>query len=446
MSDLLGEATEILQHLIRNACVNDGSPGSGGESRNADLLASYLDGAGLHLERYEPLPGRASLIARLEGRDATAPSLLLMGHTDVVPVTAECWRHDPFGGELIDGEIWGRGALDMQSLTATMAVALRHLGAEGFSPAGDLIYLAVADEEAGGTYGAEWLTDHHPEAVRCDYLITEGGGFHLPFSAPGAPRVSVKVAEKGGLWCTLVIRGTPGHGSTPFGTDNALIKAAEVVARLARCRPLARVPEPWRLMVEALELPAPLAGALLDPEKIREGGLSELDPVILRLAHACTHLTLAPTVMQAGVKNNVIPDYAQIKLDIRTLPGQDGQEILSLLEDALGDLWSSVEFVVDSRGVANASPIDTPLWDSLQRATAKLLPGARCVPYLMPGMTDARFFRRLGTTAYGFGLYSDRFSFAERMATVHGHDERVDQESLRLTTELWLAVAKDFLG
>src|SRR5947207_9841757 len=170
-----GRVTELVQTLIRNACVNDGSPESGGEGRSVDVLANVLEGGGLDLQRYEPAPGRASLVARIEGRDPDAPTLMLMGHTDVVPVNAPAWRHDPFGGELIDGEVWGRGAIDMLNLTASMAVAFRHLATTGFRPKGTLIYLGVADEEAGGHWGAEWMVDRHWDAIGADYVLTESG-------------------------------------------------------------------------------------------------------------------------------------------------------------------------------------------------------------------------------------------------------------------------------
>ncbi|HTH04510.1 MAG TPA: M20/M25/M40 family metallo-hydrolase, partial [Ilumatobacteraceae bacterium] len=169
MDDPTGEVTELLQQLIRNACVNDGTEQSGGETASADVLATYLEGSGLDLERFEAVPGRANLVARIEGTDASAPSLLLMGHTDVVPVNADRWRHDPFGGEVIDGEVWGRGAVDMLNLTASMAVAFKHLATSGFTPKGTLIYLGVADEEALGTYGADYLVEHERDAVAADY-------------------------------------------------------------------------------------------------------------------------------------------------------------------------------------------------------------------------------------------------------------------------------------
>src|SRR6266542_2805927 len=176
MAEITSEVTNLLQQLIRNGCVNDGTPESGGEVRSVDLLSAYLGDAGSEQERFEPVPGRASMVARIEGTDPDAPSLLLMGHTDVVPVNADRWRRDPFGGELVDGEVWGRGAVDMLNETASMAVAFRRLVEEGFKPKGTLIYLAVADEEALGTYGAHWMLENNRDAVLADYVITEMGG------------------------------------------------------------------------------------------------------------------------------------------------------------------------------------------------------------------------------------------------------------------------------
>ncbi len=228
MSD---EVTDLLQHLIRNVCVNDGTPESGQEVRSADVIESFLEGDGIELERYEAAPGRTSLVGRIEGSDPDAPTLLLMGHTDVVPVNPDGWRHDPFGGELIDGEVWGRGAVDMLNLTASMAVATKRLARSGFRPKGTLIYLAVADEEALGSMGAEHLVDHEADAVRADYVITESGG--IPIPSPTGLKLPVIVAEKGSHWAQLRVSGTPGHGSQPYKTDNALVTAAAVVQRIA---------------------------------------------------------------------------------------------------------------------------------------------------------------------------------------------------------------------
>jgi acetylornithine deacetylase/succinyl-diaminopimelate desuccinylase-like protein len=236
MSD---EVTDLLQHLIRNACVNDGTETSGHEVRSADLLETYLEGDGLDIERYEAAPGRTSLVARIEGSDPTAPRVLLMGHTDVVPVNPDGWRHDPFGGELIDGEVWGRGAVDMLNLTASMAVATKRLAREGFRPRGTLIYLAVADEEALGSMGAGHLVEHEADAVRADYVITESGG--IPIPSPTGLKLPVIVAEKGSHWAQLRVSGTPGHGSQPYKTDNALVTAAAVVQRIAEYQPATEI-------------------------------------------------------------------------------------------------------------------------------------------------------------------------------------------------------------
>jgi len=239
----VNDVIELVQNLIRNRCVNDGAPDSGGEEANADLLASYLEGAGLEVQRFRSAPGRANLVARIEGTDPSAPTLCLLGHTDVVPVNEERWERDPFGGELVDDYIWGRGAIDMFNLTASMAVATKALASSGFRPRGTLIYAAVADEEALGTYGAEYLLAHETDAVRCDYLITEAGG--MPMRTPAGLRLPVLAAEKGPMWSRLRVVGSPGHASMPFGADNALVKAAEVVRRLDQYRPGARIDDGW---------------------------------------------------------------------------------------------------------------------------------------------------------------------------------------------------------
>src|SRR4051812_31613182 len=237
-NELTGATTELLQTLIRNQCVNDGTPESGEEVRNAELLETYLSGAGIGIERFESMPGRGSIVARIEGSDPSAPTLCLMGHTDVVPVNPAGWSRDPFGGELIDGEVWGRGAIDMLNITASMAVAFRDLARSGWKPKGTLIYFGVADEEAGGTWGAEWMCNNEWDAIRSDYVLTEMGGW----SAVGhddVRRVVVNTGEKGIGWRRLRVTGTPAHGSMPFGADNALVKAAEVIRRLSQYRPKA---------------------------------------------------------------------------------------------------------------------------------------------------------------------------------------------------------------
>jgi len=438
-----GEVTELLQALIRNACVNDGAVSSGHEQRSVDTLRGYLGDTSLDLEVYEPQPGRASLVGRIEGRNPEAPTLLLMGHTDVVPVTAERWRHDPFGGELIDGEVWGRGAVDMLNLTASMAVAVKQLAREGWSPEGTLIYLAVADEEALGNHGARHLVQHERDAVVADYVITESGG--IPIPGPAGLRLPVIVGEKGTYWCRLTVQGTPGHGSQPYKTDNALVTASEVVRRLHEFRPETQIHDVFRRFLEGMGYPEALVAPLLSPDDFRSA-IEALPLGMARQFHACTHLTMSPNTVHGGLKINSIPDEVQLEVDIRTLPGQTAAEARAILLEALGDLADRVDIEVVEDDEATASPIDTPLWDTLARATESFYPGSAIVPYLTVGGTDARFFRQQGKTAYGFGMFSERLSFEDYGTMFHGDDERIDVESLSLSTALWDTVARDLLG
>ncbi len=442
--DLTGEVTELLQQLIRNGCVNDGTPESGQEVRNADVLRTYLEGAGLDVQTYEPVPGRTSLVARIEGSDPSAPTVCWCGHTDVVPVTPSGWRRDPFGGELVDGEQWGRGAVDMLNITASMAVAFKELARRGWRPRGTLVYFAVADEEAGGHHGAEWMVDNEWDAVGCDYLLTESGGLVLP--SPRGEHVSMTAGEKGVAWRRLRVRGTPGHGSMPFGTDNALVKAAEVVRRLAAYRPRAGVSDLWRAYVGALDLDDDLRAALVDPARVYDACERLDDGRVAKLAHACTHMTFSPNVVHGGVKTNVIPDVVDIDVDVRTLPGETGADVEANLAEALGDLAADVVVTVLEDGASTASPLDTPMWDALERAVRKAYPEATLVPRLTAGGTDARFFRQRGAVAYGAALFSRSVTPAAFATRFHGHDERVDVDSLDLTTRLWLDVAEDVLG
>jgi acetylornithine deacetylase/succinyl-diaminopimelate desuccinylase-like protein len=448
-ADLTGATVELLQTLIRNECVNDGTALSGQETRNADVLQSYVEGAGVVVERWEPTPGRASFVARLEGRDPSAPSLCLMGHTDVVPVHAHGWTRDPFGGELVrnaDGvdEVWGRGAVDMLNLTASMAVAFKDLAERGVRPRGDLIYFAVADEEAGSAHGARWVADHHPDSIRCDYLLTESGGLHD--GSPEAPAIGVTVGEKGVAWRRLRVHGTPGHGSMPFRIDNALVKAAAVVQRLSEYRPAPRFHELWPARVESMGLPPELKEALLDPARI-DAALDALPNVgAAAHLHACTHTTFSPNLIDGGVmKANVIPDSITLDVDVRTLPGEGTAEVEAHLRAALGDLADHVEVEILLDDPASISRTDTPLWDALQRAVSVPFPGASLAPQFSVGFTDARVFRELGAISYGAGLFSPTVDAAEFGRRFHGHDERVDVESLGLTVELWQRVVADLM-
>jgi len=437
------EVVDLLRLMVRNACVNDGTETSGHEIANADLLRSRLEGSGCDLESYEPLPGRASLVARIEGIDPGAPALCYLGHTDVVPVNPDTWSRDPFGGELVDGELWGRGAVDMLNITASMAVAFERLARSGFRPRGTLILAAVADEEALGSHGAGWLSEQVPSSVRADYVITESGG--VPIDTPGGRRLPIMVGEKGSCWCRLRIRGVAGHASAPLRTDNALVTTAAVVGRLAAFRPAANMHDAWRRFVAGMSLPDEIAAMFCDPARIDDLCESFPDAGLARQAHACTHMTIAPTIVHGGTKLNVIPDQVELDLDVRTLPGQSEADVRSLLAEAVGDLADKVEVLWAHNDPASESPVDTPLWNELAAMVNRFHPGAEPVPYFSTGATDGRFFRRQGAVAYGFGMFSDRLSFEQFLSMFHGDDERVDVESLALSAEMFEALPRSFL-
>ena len=444
---LTAQTVELLQQLIRNRCVNDGTVGSGQEARTTGMLRAYLEGSGLDLEVYEPegAPGRTSLVVRIEGTDPAAPTLCLMGHTDVVPVTPEHWTRDPFGGELVDGEVWGRGAVDMLNLTASQAVAFKALARRpgGWRPRGTLVYLACADEEAGGALGAGHVCKRHWDSLRADYLLTENGG---TVSARGGElNVSVHVGEKGVAWRRLRVKGTPGHGSMPYRADNALVKAAHVVSRLADYRPSPYVDDLWAGFVASLDLDPGVKAELVDPSRVDEC-IATLPGGLARFAWSATHTTFSPNLCRGGVKTNVIPDVVDIEVDIRTVPGDNDDEVRRHLDKALGDLSDDVEVEKLFSKQASVSPTGTPLWDVLGRVVDGHYPGARLLPRLIVGFTDAPYFREHGAVAYGFGLFS-RTLTAEAMAgRFHGNDERIDVDSLALTTQAWLEVCEQFLG
>ena len=435
---------DLTRQLIRNACVNDGSAASGNEARNAELLGSELEGRGCDIQVYEPLPGRTSLVARIDGTDPGAPALCYLGHTDVVPANPDTWTRDPFGAELIDGEIWGRGAIDMLNLAAAMSVAFRRLAESGFRPRGSLILAAVADEEALGGHGAGWLAEHAAADVAADYVITETGG--VPIDTPSGRRLPVILSEKGNCWSRIRIHGAGGHGSMPLRTDNAIVTAAELIRRLAACRPAATISDSWRQCVEAMAMPADLTAALLDPGRIEEACDTLADLGLARQAYSSTHLTIAPTIVHGGTKTNVIPDQVDLDLDIRTLPGQQEADIRNLVVELAGNLADRIEILAMRLDLASESPTGTPLWSALDNMASRFHPGSRVMPFLGVGASDARFFRRQGSVAYGFGMFSDRIGIGEYLTMYHGDDERVDVASLQMSAEMFEALAREFLS
>jgi acetylornithine deacetylase/succinyl-diaminopimelate desuccinylase-like protein len=440
MSD---QVVSLLQQLIRNECVNDGTPESGHEHRSVATLIDFL---GVEGEIFEPAEGRQSLVYRVAGSDSSAPSLAMVPHLDVVPADPAGWTRNPFGAEIVDGFVYGRGAVDMLNVTAAMAVAVKPYLTGERRPRGDLLFAAVADEEAGGALGAHALVNERWDLVEADFLLTEVA--YPPISYTRDEAIPVATGEKGAFWTVLRSVGTPGHGSAPYQSDNALRKMSEAVHGLFSEEMPVAITHEWREFVATLDLPEQLRTHLVDPDRVDEAleALAVTDPLFARYAHAVTHLTISPNMLQAGVKSNVIADHAKANVDIRSLPGMDRSFVDSFLYKAMGGARDDVEIEPFMDIEATVSPTGNPLWEAIADSVEELEGHRRLIPTLMTVGTDARFWRqKAGTIAYGVGLYDDRMGFSEMLSLFHGHDERVSVESVLRTTRLYEEVLRRFL-
>jgi len=386
---LRDEAVELLQALIRLDTVNP----PGNETAAAELLRAYLEPFGVECELYARVPERANLVARIPGR-GEGPSLLLLSHTDTVLADPAEWSVDPWSGELRDGCVWGRGALDMKDQVAASAVAIAALAREGFRPPGDLIFAATADEEMGEgvTYGLEWLCEEHPDAVRCDYAVNEGAGDRVELG--GRVLYLCSAAEKRSSPFVLRVHGRSGHGSMPAIADNALVKAARFVERLG-----AFEPEPV-LIPEAAGFLEAVAGSVPPVEDALALARS-IDPVAAELVEPLLGMTVAPTMISASQKRNVIPGQCEVTVDCRLLPGQTEAEADGLVRSWLGEGDYEVEWR-DAQG-GTRSELGTPLWSAIESFVDVIEPGARLAPICVAGFTDSHWLREaFGTVAYGF--------------------------------------------
>lgn len=438
------EEAELLRALIRNGCVNDGRHVVG-EEPNADALRAVLEGCGVDIEAVDPEPTRRSLVVRLPGTDPSAPTLLLLAHTDVVPVTRDRWTHDPFGGELVDGFVWGRGALDMLGYAATMALAVRDHARQGRRGRGDIVFAAVADEEMLGSLGTTWLMDHRPELLRTDWVLTEGGG-SLARSA-GGPRIAASVSEKGVWRIVLAVRGVPRHAALNYSHDDALARAVEVCRRLSAARSEVVVSEPWRWFVEE-GWDEPARSALTNPRHI-DRVIARLDPTPAHMVHASTRMTIAVTAITSNGSWNTVPSEARLEVQVRTVPGQSREHVVAQITSALDDLMPDVSIEVCEGSPATTTPPGTDLWRITEQAVQAQAPGTRLQPTLNPGTTDARTFRARGADAFGVGLLSREFPMEQISTMMHGDDERIDLASLAMMRRLWgdvLALHADVPG
>jgi acetylornithine deacetylase/succinyl-diaminopimelate desuccinylase-like protein len=412
---LRDEATGLLQELLRLNTVNP----PGNETIAAELLRDYLGDSGVSSELYALEPERANLVARIPGR-GEGPSLLLLSHTDTVVADPEEWSVDPWSGELKDGCIWGRGALDMKGHVAAAATTIATLAREGFEPAGDLVFAATADEEVGVDVGLSWLCKAHPEAVRTDYCVNEGGGERVLLG--GRPVYLCTTAEKMSAPFRLSVHGRSGHASMPGIADNALVRAARLVERLAGLRvPPRLIPETEALFAALGDVPGP---AELD------GIVAELPPDVRETVEPMLGLALSPTMISASARTNVIPGLCEVVCDCRLLPGDTPEDVEPAIRAALGEDSYDLEWIEAVGGTR--SPLATPLRDAIEAFVDEDDPGAVVVPVVSPGFTDSHFLREaFGTVAYGFlPMRAMDTELAARL--IHSADERIAVDDLEL--------------
>lgn len=422
---LRDEATALLRDLLRLDTVNP----PGNETQAAELLCAYLEAAGVACELYARVPERANLVARLPGR-GDGPSLLLLSHTDTVVADPAEWTVDPWSGEVRDGCVWGRGALDMKGHVAAAAVAVATLAREGFEPAGDLVFAATADEEVGQDFGLSWLCREYPDAVRTDYCVNEGGGDWV--HVDGRPVYLCSTAEKMSAPFRLRVHGRSGHASMPGIADNALVRAARLVDRLAAfSEPPRLTPETEAFFATLGDVPAPDALAR---------SVGELPADVRAMVDPMLGTAVSPTMIVASQRVNVIPGLCEVVCDCRLLPGDTPADVEPALRALLGADGYDLEWVEAVGGTR--SPLATPLWDAIASFVAEEEPEARVAPVVSPGFTDSHFLREaFGTVAYGFfPLRTMDPELAARL--VHSADERIAVEDLELGTRFLLHIVR----
>jgi acetylornithine deacetylase/succinyl-diaminopimelate desuccinylase-like protein len=461
-----GELVETLRALIRIPSVNPAPADAGaGETRAAQWIAAALADRDVRSEILELVPGRGSVVARLRGDGTGGDPLLLLSHLDVVPAPPEGWTHDPFGGDVADGYVWGRGAVDMKDLVAMELTVVRMLAEEaraaGRDPGSDpvpgltrdVIFASTADEEAGGLNGIAWILAERPELLRAAGAINESGAVATTFR--GRRFYPIGVSEKGYAVYRLTVHGAWGHGSMPRD-DNAVVRAATAVTRLATQGP----PRPMPLMATSLRRLADEVGAdedgaaaarvlralASDDARLADAGLDAIcEPAMARVLRALVRDTISPTIVHAGVKYNVIPGEAMIEIDCRVLPGTTEEDMREIVVGRLADLAVHVDVELVIHAPAVAAPLDDPLYPLLEQTVRDHDPDGIPIPFMVPFATDAKHTATLGIPTYGFSpLQLDpEERFLDRF---HGVDERVGVEALRWGLPVLYDVVRRYCG
>ena len=436
-NQIINEVTTTLQDLLRFDTTNP----PGNETVCVEYIAAKLKREGVEPIVLESAPGRGNLVAHLKG-DGSLPPLLLMGHVDVVPAEADKWQRAPFSGDLADGIVWGRGATDMKQMVAMELLTFLLVKRENIPLKRDLIFMANADEETGGRMGAAWMAQHHPDLIRAEYAINEGGATSIVLD--NQVFYVCSTAEKGSARFTLRSHGEPGHASQP-NRNNALLPLSRAVAQVIETPLPLRVCKSARAHVE--ELARGVDGALrenildlLDPAK-HENALSALPlaaPVKRRLS-AALHNTAVPTILKAGSKINVIPAEAECQVDCRVLPGTTHESLEQELRAVIGN---SVEIEFAPLYPALESDPNSPLFETIRKVIEEHAPGARLVPGLITGGTDAKSVTRVGAQVLGF--IPMRYEGPTMSGLAHNHNERISVANLEFGTRILYDVVTRF--
>jgi acetylornithine deacetylase/succinyl-diaminopimelate desuccinylase-like protein len=428
------ETTEVLQRLVRFNTVNP----PGNERPAIEYLASYLARAGLETELLAAAEERPNLIADLRG-SGDGPTLCYLGHVDTVLADPSEWARDPWSGEVADGFLWGRGALDMKSQVAAEAVAVAALARAGWRPSsGHLKLVFVADEETGGELGARWLTETHPDRARCDMLINEGGG--EAFKWEGSRHYGVCCGEKGLFRFKLTARGRAGHASLPKTGDNALLKLGPILERLARAE------SSFDITDAAAALLTALGADPSEPEKAIEQ-IGSIEPALVVVVEPMLGVTLVPTMAHASDKINVIPSRAELGVDCRVPPGLGEDAARRRIGQVLGEQTDGIEIEFIETATGNQSPVSSRLMDAIERWVEGNDPGGRTLPVLLPGASDSRYFREAFPECVAYGFFPQRHQLLlESAPLIHSADERIDVRDLGFAAGFFADLARELVG
>jgi acetylornithine deacetylase/succinyl-diaminopimelate desuccinylase-like protein len=433
MSDLQAETTEVLQALVRFNTVNP----PGNERPAMEYLEAYLREAGFFTELLGAHDSRPNLVATLDSGEP-GPAIVYLGHVDTVLADPEDWTFDPWSGEISGNHLWGRGALDMKSQVAAEAVAAASLAREGWRPArGALKLVFVVDEETGGALGARWLTEQHPDKVRCDFLLNEGGGAWFEYG--GRRLYGLCCGEKSVIRFEITARGAAGHASLPRAGDNALLKLAPVLSRLATRQPGFDLIDGSRALLDGLgENPA-------DPARAMQHILQDA-PALAVMVEPMLGVTLAPTMAHASDKVNVIPARARLRVDCRVPPGLGEDVAVTRLHEVLGDVAEGLEIEITESQYANVSTPSGLLMEAIEHWVKAQDPDASIVPVLLPGFSDSSWFRTAFPDVVAYGFFPQRHqSLLEIAPLVHNADERIDVRDLGFATEFFVDMARTLL-